>query len=50
VKGFEFDILFVAIAGVLTVNGSGALSVDRLITSSRPVRVKQSSLQAKLAY
>jgi putative oxidoreductase len=37
-EGFEFDILFVAIAAVLTVNGSGALSVDRLIARRGPSR------------
>jgi putative oxidoreductase len=30
-EGFEFDILFWAIAVVLTINGSGRFSVDRLI-------------------
>lgn len=34
-EGFEFDILFLAIALVITVRGSGALSLDRLITSHR---------------
>ena len=31
-EGFEFDILFAAISLVLTINGSGAFSVDRLLT------------------
>lgn len=30
-EGFEFDILFWAIAAVLVVKGSGALSIDRII-------------------
>jgi Predicted membrane protein len=34
-EGFEFDILFCAIAAVLTVNGSGALSVDRYLMTKR---------------
>ena len=32
-EGFEFDILFIAIAFVVAVNGSGAFSVDRWILS-----------------
>ena len=32
-EGFEFDILFIAIAFVVAVNGSGKLSVDRWILS-----------------
>ena len=47
-EGFEFDILFVAIALVLTLKGSGAFSIDRLLTGKnekeRPVR------NAELAY
>jgi putative oxidoreductase len=31
-EGFEFDILFFAIATVLTINGSGSFSIDKLIT------------------
>jgi putative oxidoreductase len=34
-EGFEFDILFWAIAAVLTINGSGALSIDRIITNRK---------------
>lgn len=30
-EGFEFDILFFAIAIVLTINGSGSFSTDKLI-------------------
>jgi putative oxidoreductase len=37
-EGFEFDILFWAIAIVLTINGSGKYSVDRWILSRRPDR------------
>jgi putative oxidoreductase len=33
-EGFEFDILFWAIAIVITINGSGALSIDRLLSKS----------------
>jgi putative oxidoreductase len=32
-EGFEFDLLFVAISAALAVNGSGALSIDRLIAA-----------------
>lgn len=32
-EGYEFDILFWAIAIVITINGSGKLSVDRWITA-----------------
>jgi putative oxidoreductase len=32
-EGYEFDILFWAIAIVLTINGSGKFSVDRWITT-----------------
>lgn len=31
-EGFEFDILFWAIAIVITINGSGAFSIDRLLS------------------
>jgi putative oxidoreductase len=33
-EGFEFDILIWAIAIVITINGSGALSIDRIIQHS----------------
>lgn len=35
-EGFEFDILFWAIAAVITANGSGALSVDRVLMRGLP--------------
>jgi putative oxidoreductase len=35
-EGFEFDILFWAIALVITFNGSGAFSIDRLLTIRQP--------------
>lgn len=35
-EGFEFDILFWAIALVITFNGSGRFSVDRLISTHQP--------------
>ena len=47
-EGFEFDILFVVIALVLSLKGSGALSIDSLITgkaSHKPVMKN-----AKFAY
>jgi putative oxidoreductase len=34
-EGYEFDILFWAIAAVIAINGSGALSVDRIIQKKR---------------
>ena len=34
-EGYEFDILFVTISLVLVINGSGAYSLDRLLTASR---------------
>ena len=34
-EGFEFDILFISIAVVLAVKGSGALSIDRLLGRER---------------
>ena len=34
-EGYEFDLLFWAIAVVITVNGSGALSIDRMIYGKR---------------
>jgi putative oxidoreductase len=37
-EGFEFDILFIAIALILVVNGSGKFSVDRWITKRYEVR------------
>ena len=33
-EGFEFDILFITIALILSINGSGALSIDRWLTST----------------
>jgi putative oxidoreductase len=32
-EGFEFDILFIAISVVLAIKGSGAFSIDRLLTA-----------------
>ena len=37
-EGFEFDILFISIAAVLAVKGSGALSIDRLLSREREAR------------
>lgn len=37
-EGFEFHLLALAIAGVLMVRGSGAFSVDRLLTGEPEVR------------
>lgn len=36
-EGFEFDILFWAIAAVLAVNGSGRFSVDRWINQRQTI-------------
>jgi len=48
-EGFEFDILFVAIATVLSLKGSGAFSIDRwLVNSSR--RREKPAHNVKLAY
>lgn len=41
-EGFEFDILFWAIALVITFNGSGAFSIDRLISTRKPVQKQYS--------
>lgn len=35
-EGFEFDILFVAISLVLTINGSGAFSLDQWLSAKKP--------------
>jgi putative oxidoreductase len=35
-EGFEFDILFWAIALVIVAKGSGAFSIDRLISVQQP--------------
>ena len=32
-EGFEYHLVVIGLAGVVTVNGSGALSVDRLLTN-----------------
>jgi len=48
-EGFEFDILFVAIATVLSLKGSGAFSIDRWIVNSRSRREKPAH-NVKLAY
>ena len=37
-EGFEFDLLFVAIAIAIVIKGSGRFSVDRLIVRTTPVR------------
>lgn len=34
-EGFEFDILFWAIAIVIAINGSGAFSIDRLLVAKK---------------
>lgn len=41
-EGFEFDILFWAIALVIAFNGSGAFSIDRLLSNRQPVQKKYS--------
>jgi putative oxidoreductase len=43
-EGFEFDILFVAIALVLTINGSGKFSVDRWLVKVLGVRHTMSAV------
>lgn len=48
-EGFEFDILFIAIAGVLAVNGSGAWSLDRSLTRLKRTGVKQSGARRGFA-
>lgn len=48
-EGFEFDILFIAIAGVLAVNGSGAWSLDRSLTRPKRTGVKQSGARRGFA-
>lgn len=40
-EGFEFDILFVAIALILSINGSGALSIDRLLARKTDSKTAQ---------
>lgn len=44
-EGFEFDILFVAMAGVLAINGSGKFSIDRWILHKYEVRGTKYALQ-----
>ena len=34
-EGFEFDLLFLAISSFVAINGSGALSIDRWLTSGK---------------
>jgi putative oxidoreductase len=47
-EGYEFDILFIAMAIVLSLKGSGAFSIDRLIMNR--THFEKSSHSAKLAY
>jgi len=47
-EGFEFDILFVAIAASLVIKGSGAFSIDRWITGK--IQTEGSTQKIKLAY
>jgi putative oxidoreductase len=44
-EGFEFDILFAAIAFILCINGSGSLSIDRMIAKRMEQRQKEGSLK-----
>jgi putative oxidoreductase len=37
-EGFEYHLIGIALAGIIVVNGSGALSVDRRFTTRWPVR------------
>jgi putative oxidoreductase len=37
-EGFEYHLIGIALAGIIVVNGSGALSVDRLFTTRWPAR------------
>lgn len=40
-EGFEFDILFVAIALILTINGSGKFSIDRWLMKRLSVKERK---------
>lgn len=42
-EGFEFDLLFLAISSFVTVNGSGALSIDRWIASRNSITLHTSA-------
>jgi putative oxidoreductase len=48
-EGFEFDLLFLAISSFVAINGSGALSVDRWITSRKTNATLQTSVKRSLA-
>jgi len=47
-EGYEFDILFVVIAFVVSLRGSGAFSLDRVITAK--ASNERTIKNAKLAY
>lgn len=48
-EGFEFDLLFVAIALVLSINGSGAVSIDHWLTKGINQETKKEKHSFKLA-
>jgi hypothetical protein len=49
-EGFEYHLVVIGLAGVVAVNGSGALSLDRFLTNrfdrTNPARVAASRRQA----
>jgi putative oxidoreductase len=48
-EGFEFDLLFLAISFFVAINGSGALSVDRWLSSRTRTATVHSSEKRRLA-
>ena len=48
-EGIEFDLLFLAISSFVTINGSGALSIDRWLTSRKRNVASYSAGKRRLA-
>lgn len=48
-EGFEFDLLFLAISSFITINGSGALSIDRWIALRKTNTEIHPSVKRRLA-
>lgn len=48
-EGFEFDLLFLTISSFVAINGSGALSIDRWITSENSAAKIHNPVKRQLA-
>jgi putative oxidoreductase len=48
-EGFEYHLVGIALAGIIVVNGSGALSGDRLVTTRWTARTPARTRQARPA-